>query len=395
MWINNLNNNVRKERDKMEKRKMEKLGVETSLLGFGCMRFPVTKDGKINEAEAERLLDKAYAAGVNYFDTAYPYHGGESERVVGRVMKKYDRGSFYLATKLPCWEVKTLEDVDRLFQEQLDKLQTEYIDFYLMHALNRDRFREMTEMGCVKRLEELQAEGRIRHLGFSFHDNYEAFENILNSRDWDFCQIQLNYMDAKEQAGIKGYELAAEKKVPLVIMEPVKGGSLAAFPQDITEMYHSLNPSASMASFALRWVGSLPGVKVVLSGMSTMEQVEDNLKTFGTFTPLSDREKETIDKVVALINSRVQNGCTGCGYCMPCPAGVEIPRNFRIWNTYHMYRNYDMVKGEWEKHMGEEHKAKNCIKCGKCEKVCPQKLSIRDDLEKVQADLDRKEFILS
>ncbi len=379
----------------MEKRKMEKLGVETSLLGFGCMRFPVTKDGKIDEAEAERMLDKAYAAGVNYYDTAYPYHGGESERVVGKVMRKYDRGSFYLATKLPCWEVKKLEDVDRLFNEQLEKLQTEYIDFYLMHALNRDRFREMQELGCIERLEQLKAEGRIKYLGFSFHDGYSAFENIINYRDWDFCQIQLNYMDANEQAGLKGYKLAEEKQVPLVIMEPVKGGSLAAFPEDITQMYHELDPAASMASFALRWVGSLPGVKVVLSGMSTMEQVEDNLKTFGEFKALSEKERETIDKVVALINSRVQNGCTGCGYCMPCPAGVEIPRNFRTWNTYHMYRNYNMVKDEWEKYLGEEHKAKNCIKCGKCEQVCPQKLSIRADLEKVQADLDGREFILS
>lgn len=379
----------------MEKRKMEKLGIETSFLGFGCMRFPVTKDGKIDEAEAERMLDRAYAAGVNYFDTAYPYHGGESELVVGKVMKKYDRGSFYLATKLPCWEVKKLEDVDRLFNEQLKKLQTEYTDFYLMHALNRDRFREMAELGCVERLEQLKAEGRIKYLGFSFHDGYSAFENIINYRDWDFCQIQLNYMDANEQAGLKGYKLAEEKQVPLVIMEPVKGGSLAAFPEDITQMYHELNPAASMASFALRWVGSLPGVKVVLSGMSTMEQVEDNLKTFGEFKALSEKEKDTVDKVVALINSRVQNGCTGCGYCMPCPAGVEIPRNFRTWNTYHMYRNYNMVKDEWEKHLGEEHKAKNCIKCGKCEQVCPQKLSIRADLEKVQADLDGREFILS
>ena len=379
----------------MEKRKMEKLGVETSLLGFGCMRFPVTEDGKIDEAEAEKMLDKAYAAGVNYFDTAYPYHGGESERVVGRVMKKYNRGTFYLATKLPCWEVKKVEDVDRIFEEQLNKLQTEYIDFYLMHALNKDRFREMVEIGCIERLEQLKAEGRIKYLGFSFHDGYSAFENIINYRDWDFCQIQLNYMDANEQAGIKGYKLAEEKQVPLAIMEPVKGGSLAAFPEDITKMYHDLDPAASMASFALRWVGSLPDVKVVLSGMSTMEQVEDNLKTFGEFRPLSDKEKETIDKVVALINSRVQNGCTGCGYCMPCPAGVEIPRNFRVWNTYHMYRNYNMVKDEWEKHLGEEHKAKNCIKCGKCEMACPQKLSIRADLEKVQADLDGREFILS
>ncbi len=384
----------------MEKRRMEKLGVETSLLGFGCMRFPVTGDGKIDEAEAERMLDRAYAAGVNYYDTAYPYHGGESERVVGRVMKKYDRSSFYLATKLPCWNVKAAEDVDRLFNEQLEKLQTDYIDFYLMHALNRDRFREMRELGCFERLERLKAEGRIRNLGFSFHDNYESFETIINYRDWDFCQIQLNYMDANEreefqQAGMKGYRLTEEKQVPLIIMEPVKGGSLASFPEDITNMFRSLDPSASIASFALRWVGSLPNVKVVLSGMSTMEQVEDNLKTFGQFKPLSQEESETIDKVVALINSRIQNGCTGCGYCMPCPAGVNIPQNFRIWNVYHMYRNYNMVKDRWENGVGEEHKAKNCIKCGKCEQACPQKLSIRTDLERVQEDLDKKEFVLT
>lgn len=372
---------------------MEKLGVETSLLGFGCMRFPVTEDDRIDEAEAERMLDRAYAAGVNYYDTAYPYHGGESERVLGRVMRKYDRSTFYLATKLPCWQVKTADDVDQLFNEQLEKLQTDYIDFYLMHALNRDRFREMVEIGCIERLEQLKAEGKIRNLGFSFHDNYEAFENIINYRDWDFCQIQLNYMDANDQAGMRGYELTEKKNVPLVIMEPVKGGSLAAFPEDITGMYHNLDPSASMASFALRWVGSLLNVKVVLSGMSTMEQVEDNLKTFEKFTPLTDRESETIDKVVALINSRVQNGCTGCGYCMPCPAGVDIPRNFRCWNTYHMYRNYNVVKNGWEKFLSEEQKAKNCIKCGKCEKVCPQKLNIREDLVKVQEDLDKKEFV--
>lgn len=388
------NRKCRKGKADMEKRKMEKLGAETSLLGFGCMRFPVTADGSIDLAEAERMLDRAYAAGVNYYDTAYPYHGGESERVVGHVMKKYERGSFYLATKLPCWQVKTLDDVERLFQEQLDKLQTDYIDFYLLHALNKDSFQRMADMGCIGKLEQFKKDGRIRNLGFSFHDDYAAFEKIISCRDWDFCQIQFNYMDADEQAGMKGYELAAEKNVPLVIMEPVKGGSLAAFPEDITEMYRSLDSSASPASFALRWVASLPNVKVVLSGMSTMEQLEDNLRTFGQFKPLSDRERETIDKVVALINSRVQNGCTGCGYCMPCPAGVEIPRNFRIWNTYHMYRNYNVVKNDWEKFMGEEHKAANCIKCGKCEKACPQKLSIREDLERVQADLDRKEFIL-
>lgn len=378
----------------MEKRKMENLGIETSLLGFGCMRFPVTAEGKIDEPLAEQMMDKAIAAGVNYIDTAYPYHGGESETFVGKVLSKYDRSSFYLATKLPCWNVKEKEDVMKLFEEQLGKLQTDYIDFYLMHALNKDSFHRMAEMGVVEILEGLKAEGRIRYLGFSFHDGYEAFEEILNYRDWDFCQIQLNYMDAESQAGLKGYRLTEEKKIPLVIMEPVKGGSLAAFADDITEKFRSLDPEASAASFALRWVGSLPNVKVILSGMSTMEQVEDNLKTFSEFKPLSAEEKETIDGIVALINSRVQNGCTGCGYCMPCPAGVDIPGNFRVWNTYHMYQNYNMVKGSWERNLGDAKQAKNCVKCGKCEKACPQKLHIREDLAKVQVDLEKKEFVI-
>lgn len=379
----------------MEKRKMEKLGIETSLLGFGCMRFPVTAEGKIDEPLAEQMLDKAIASGVNYIDTAYPYHGGESETFVGKVLKKYDRGSFYLATKLPCWKVEKLEDIDAIFEEQLGKLQTDYIDFYLMHALNKDRFQKMVELGGIERLEKLKEEGRIKYLGFSFHDDYAAFEKILCYRDWDFCQIQLNYMDANEQAGLRGYRLTEEKNIPLVVMEPVKGGSLAAFADDITGMFRSLDASASVASFALRWVGSLPNVKVILSGMSTMEQVEDNLKTFESFKPLSEKESATIDQIVELINSRIQNGCTGCRYCMPCPAGVDIPGNFRVWNTYHMYQNYNMVKRSWERGLGDEKQAKNCVKCGKCEQACPQKLHIREDLEKVQADLDKREFVVS
>lgn len=377
----------------MEKRKLERLGIETSLLGFGCMRFPVTAEGKIHEPEAERMLDRAVEAGVNYIDTAYPYHNGESEPFVGKVMSKYDRNSYFLATKLPCWSVNALEDVDRIFAEQLARLRTDYIDFYLLHALNRDSFRKMAQMGCVKRLEELKEEGKIRYLGFSFHDGYDAFEEILNYRDWDFCQIQLNYMDADQQAGMKGYRLAEEKQVPLVIMEPVKGGTLAAFADDITGRLRALDPQASAASFALRWVGSLPNVKVVLSGMSTMEQVEDNLRTFGDFRPLSEKESGEIDRIVAMIKGRVKNGCTGCGYCMPCPAGVDIPGNFRVWNTYHMYQNYNMVRGGWENRLGDGKQAKNCVKCGKCEQACPQKLQIREDLVRVQEDLEKREFV--
>lgn len=378
----------------MEKRKLEKLGIETSLLGFGCMRFPVTAEGKIDEPEAEKMMDRAIAAGVNYIDTAYPYHGGESEPFVGRVLKKYDRSSLYLATKLPCWKVNALEDVESIFQEQLDRLQTDYIDFYLLHALDKERFRKMVEIGCIEKLEQLKAEGKIRYLGFSFHDDYETFEKILCHRDWDFCQIQLNYMDADQQAGLKGYKLTEEKNVPMVVMEPIKGGSLAAFAEDITGMFRGLDAEASVASFALRWVGSLPNVKVILSGMSAMDQVEDNLKTFENFKPLSEKESRTIDEIVKLINSRVQNGCTACRYCMPCPAGVDIPGNFRVWNTYHMYQNYKMVKRSWENGLGEEKQAKNCVKCGKCEQACPQKLHIREDLEKVQADLEKKEFVI-
>jgi len=374
----------------MELRKMEKLGIETSLLGFGCMRFPTNTEGKIDREKAQEMLDKAIAAGVNYIDTAYPYHNGESELFVGEALKKYDRASYYLATKLPVWFVKSVEDVDKYFNEQLEKLQTDYVDFYLLHAMGLSRWKEMVELGVVERLEELKAEGKIRYLGFSFHDSYEAFEEMLCARDWDFCQIQLNYMDTNEQAGMKGYKLAEERNIPLVIMEPIKGGMLANFGADIKKKFAELDPDASVASFALRWVGTLPNIKVVLSGMSTMEQVEDNLKTFVDFKPLSEEEAKGIDEIVNIINSRVQNGCTGCGYCMPCPAGVNIPKNFRVWNTYHMYQSYDAVRWNWETEMKDCEKAKNCVECGMCEAACPQALNIREDLKKVQEDLDNK-----
>lgn len=376
----------------MEKRRFENLGINTSLLGFGCMRFPTTPEGNIDEPEAERMLDAVIAAGVNYIDTAYPYHQGNSEIVVGKALKKYDRNSFYLATKLPLWKVERLEDVEVIFEEQLTKLQTDYVDFYLMHAVNKERWDKMRDMGCIQVLEKLKKEGKIRYLGFSFHDSYEVFEEVLSYRDWDFCQIQFNYMDTQEQAGLKGYELAAEKQVPMIIMEPIKGGRLAAFSGDITEKFRKLDENASPASFALRWVGSFPNVKVILSGMSSMEQVQDNLKTFREFKPLSQEEQEVIRDVVKTMRGRVQNGCTGCKYCMPCPAGVDIPGCFGVWNNYHIYQNYNLVKQDWEKNIGESHQAKNCVKCGKCEAACPQKLSIREDLERAQADLDKREM---
>jgi predicted aldo/keto reductase-like oxidoreductase len=379
---------------KMEMRMMEKTGAETSLLGFGCMRFPVTAQGKIDRQKSQEMLDLAYAQGINYYDTAYPYHDGESELFVGEALKKYDRNSFYLATKLPTWMVHTTEDVDRLFQEQLQKLQMEYIDFYLLHALDKEKWPRMKELGVLERLEKYRAEGKIKRIGFSFHDDYDTFEEIIKAYPWDFCQIQFNYLDANYQAGMKGVKLAEELQIPLVIMEPVKGGSLATFSEDITGKIKSVSGNdASAASFALRWVGSQPGVKVILSGMSTMAQLEDNLQTFSPFKPFSEEEFGTADEIVRLINSRVQNGCTGCRYCMPCPAGVNIPGCFSAWNNYHMFQNYNMVKWKWETEIGTSQQASNCVQCGLCETKCPQKISIREDLKQVQADLDKREMI--
>ena len=372
----------------MEYRMMENINEKVSLLGFGCMRFPTNADGTINEVEAFDMIDKAYQAGVNYYDTAYPYHNGDSENMTGRALARYPRDSYYLATKLPIWAVKTIDDVERIFKEQLERLNMEYVDFYLMHALNKERWELIKELKILDYCEKLRAEGKIRFLGFSFHDDYEVFEEIVTSYKWDFCQIQLNYMDRDTQATLKGVELAKSLNIPMVIMEPVKGGSLANLPEDITNMFKAVRPDASTASWALRYVGSIDNIKVILSGMSDMAQVDDNLKTFSTFDPLDEMESEVVEKVAATLHSRVQNGCTGCSYCMPCPAGVNIPGCFSAWNTYHVYENKQDAIRRWTKEIEDAQKAKNCIKCGKCEQVCPQKISIRDDLARLQTEFD-------
>ena len=372
----------------MEKRRFDKLGIETSLLGFGCMRFPLLEDGKIDEKEAEAMLDLAIENGVNYIDTAYPYHNGDSEPFVGRVLDKYDRNSYYLATKLPTWLIHSKEDAEKIFEEQLKRLHKDYVDFYLLHSLDLEGWHKLRDLGIVELCEQWKEQGRIRYLGFSFHDSYQAFEEIITYRAWDFCQIQFNYMDTEEQAGLKGYELAKQLDIPMVIMEPVRGGALAGFSPDIDEVFHKLDPSASVASYALRWVGSFPNVKVILSGMSTKEQVEDNLKTFRSFRPLEEEENKAISSVVQTLKGRIKNGCTGCAYCMPCPSGVNIPKNFKLWNTYAVYQKYGMVKGGWEE-LKEKGSGADCIQCGKCEQICPQKLPIRTHLAELKMELDR------
>ena len=371
----------------MEYRQMERLGAAPSMLGFGCMRFPQRLDGTIDEEEAERMIEKAIAEGVTYFDTAYPYHDGESEKFVGKVLKKHPRSSFYLATKLPVWKVNSREEAIQVFEEQLERLQVDMVDFYLLHALDKDRWNKMVQTGIISLCEEWKAQGKIRYLGFSFHDEYAVFEEILFSRTWDFCQIQYNYMDREVQAGEKGYALAEKLGVPIVVMEPVKGGVLSKLPDELTEIFRKINPSASMASWALRWVGTHSNVKVILSGMSTYQQVLDNLDTFSAFQPLSSEEKKLVEQVADKIKKRIKNGCTGCEYCMPCPFGVEIPRNFSIWNEYAMYDNRERAKKRYQI-MEEKGRADQCRQCGKCETVCPQSLQIRQDLKKAACELN-------
>lgn len=370
----------------MEIRKIEKFNVMTSLLGFGCMRFPL-RDGKIDEELAEKMMLEAYHCGVNYFDTAYPYHEGKSEEFTGRVLDQLPRESYYLATKLPCWLVNKTSDVEMLFNEQLSRLNKDFVDFYLLHSLDAKSWDKMCSLGVVEECERLVAEGKIRYLGFSFHDSYDAFERILKYRDWDFCQIQLNYMDTETQAGMKGYELAKSLDIPVVVMEPVKGGSLAKMPDDIYAVMNEVTPGASPASWALCWVGGLPHVKVVLSGMSTMEQVRENCDIFKKFEPISDEEAVAIRKVADLLRSRIRNECTSCGYCMPCPFGVNIPENFKVWNEQGMYENIGHTRWWWNA-LADSAKAHNCTECGQCEAVCPQGLSIIEDLKTLQAELD-------
>jgi len=362
-------------------RTWEKLGFKTSLLGFGCMRLPTKKDGKIDEKLANEMLNLAYNNGVNYFDNAYMYLDYQDEKFVGKFLSTKKRDTFYVTSKMPVVMLKTLDDAKRVFGEQLNNLQVDYFDFYLIHALNKDTWKFTKESGIFNYLLELKKAGKIHHLGFSFHDEYDVFEDIINYYNWDFCQIQYNYVDQDIQAGNRGYDLAKERDIPLVIMEPVKGGSLSNLPPEIAKILKDYNPIESISSWGYRWVASHENVHVVLSGMSTMEQVKDNLNTFNMYRPLNDEEKALIEKVRSELNKRVFNGCTSCKYCQPCPQGVKIPKIFRSINEYAKFGDKDDLVWSFES-VKENEGPKACIKCGKCEKACPQHLSIREDLVK-------------
>lgn len=360
----------------------EMAGNRVSLLGYGCMRFPTDDAGNIDEARAEALLLRAYEAGINYFDTAWPYHSGKSEPFVGKVMSKLPRDSFYLATKLPIWAIDSLDKAREIFYTQLEHLHSEYVDYYLLHALDEEKWEKCLKLGIVDFLVEQKRLGRIRKLGFSFHAPYAVFNRIIDHRRWDFCQIQLNYMDTEHQAGLQGLAYAEAKGIPCVIMEPVKGGTLASLPEYASAPLKAAAPQSSIASWAFRYLAGFDNVRVILSGMSSEEQLEDNLGTFSPYIPLSDHEKVALDEAIAALKSRPNNGCTRCKYCMPCASGVEIPRIFSIWNEYQRYQNDAMAAKDY-KDIRPYGRAQCCIRCGKCEAACPQKIKIRDELKAI------------
>ena len=355
----------------MEKRKFEKLGIETSLLGFGCMRFPATPDGKIDESRAEKLLDRAIAAGVNYIDTAYPYHNGDSEPFVGKVLQKYDRNSFYLATKLPVWAIESVDDAKRIFAEQLERLRTDHIDFYLMHAMSKERWDKVKELGIVEFCEQLKAEGKIRYLGFSFHDTYEAFEEVLRGRDWDFCQIQYNYLDEHTQAGREGLLYAESKGIPVIIMEPLRGGRLVQLlPEEAKLLFAEAVPKRTPAEWAFRWLWNQTGVTVVLSGMNSLEMVQQNVQVASESKAgeLTGEQMELYEKVRQEINRKIKVGCTACGYCMPCPAGIEINNCARMSLLLRRSPSAEHLSPAGQAKM---KKIEGCLHCNQCKAKCP------------------------
>ena len=372
----------------MQERTWGDAKIRTSLLGFGAMRFPTNSEGAIEPVEATQMLETAYKAGVNYFDTAYPYHDGESEPFVGSFVSTLKRDSFYLATKLPQWLVNSLDDAKRLFEEQFVRLQTSYFDFYLIHSIDKQAFVKMVDLGVLSYLEEQQKQGRIKQLGFSFHGIYEDFEYITTYKKWDFIQIQYNYLDTDEQAGTKGYELCTRLGIPVIVMEPIKGGSLANLAPDLMEKLTNINADANAAEYALRWVADHENVKVILSGMSTLEQVKQNIETFSPHVSLNEEEERALEEIGTTMRSRVGNGCTGCKYCMPCPFGVDIPGNFAIWNKFRMFESYDIVKKSWEDESQSDKRPPACTECGQCIPLCPQHIDIPSDLKRVQAELE-------
>ena len=376
--------------------RLDKYGNRLSVLGFGCMRFQ-RRAGAIDLKEAEREIMTAYRGGVNYYDTAYIYPG--SEAAIGEIFQRNGiREKIHIATKLPHYLIRSVEGIEKLFQEELKRLRTDYVDYYLMHMLNDvDTWHRLVEMGVADWIAEKKKSGAIRQIGFSYHGNSETFCRIVDAYDWDFCQIQYNYLDEHSQAGRRGLYHAYAKGIPVIIMEPLRGGKLVnALPEDAKKAMEAHTPRYTPAQWAFRWLWDQKEVTVVLSGMNTEEMVRDNLNTASQtqIGSLTDDDRKMLEQVVGAINADMKVGCTGCGYCMPCPKGVDIPGTFAAWNRYHSeskfsgFREYMMCTALRKNPAA----ASQCVGCGLCEKHCPQSISIREMLKAARGDLENPAY---
>ncbi len=385
-------------------RKMGSTNLDVSVLGFGAMRLPMMGTGNeldsfdpktpVDEEEATKMVEHAIENGVNYFDTAYIYHTGKSETFLGKALQNH-RSKVRIATKLPTWNLKGKADFDRIFDKQLEKLQTDHIDFYLIHGLDRSTWNSLREMGVLDFLDRLRADRRILHAGFSFHDALNVFREIVDAYDWGMCMVQYNYYDRAYQAGTEGVAYAASKGIGVVAMEPLRGGKLAGrIPPEVQALWDSARPRRSPVEWALRWAWNNARISTVLSGMSNLEQVKENVRLAGEALPdsLSSEELGLIDRVRAAYRKMLKVDCTGCGYCMPCPYDVNIPHNFTSYNDTYMFEDTLAVNRVFYNKMTPPgQKASACTECRECVEKCPQKLDIPELLKDVDKRLGTDE----
>ena len=376
--------------------------IPVSILGFGAMRLPLIGGTQspvdsfnparlIDEEETQRMVEYAINHGVNYFDTAYNYHGGKSEVVLGKTLRPH-RDKVYIATKLPVFSVTGRDDFDRLLDEQLKRLGTTYLDFYLLHGLNETTWANVRDLGVLKFLDRIQKDGRARHVGFSIHDTFSVFKDIVDSYSWAMCQIQYNYIDEQFQAGKKGLLYAASKGLGVVIMEPLRGGKLVNVSTEVRSLLSSSPDERTPIEWAFRWVWNHQEVSTVLSGMNSLDQVRENIQAAerGEANSLSTEEIALLNQAREVYRGMFKVDCTGCGYCMPCPAGVNVPSNLALYNDVLVFNDPSGVM-VYNAFLSAAQKASSCTECGECEAKCPQNIQIREELKKVHLTLHREQ----
>jgi len=362
------------------RRRYKDTQIQLPLLGFGMMRLP-QKGRRIDPVAAQEMVDRAMAAGINYFDTAYRYIGGQSETFVGKALAKYPRNSYFVVSKMPVGMLKREADLERIFQEQLRKCNVKYFDFYMLHALNANNFQLGERLKAYDFLKKKQAEGKIRYIGFSFHDSPEVLARIADAHPWDFAQIQLNYLDWDLYRSREQYEILTSRKIPVIVMEPLKGGKLANLPESAARILRNADPKSTPAQWAFRYVASLPNVMIMLSGMSNMKVMEENIKLFQDIKPLSEQEQRVVAAAGKALRNIENVPCTACRYCS-CPAGVAIPDMLKVYNAYLEDKDLAKFKKAYEAFPADK-RADNCVACGKCVKVCPQMIQIPDEMAKI------------